>query len=98
MPFRKGDLKPNGFGRRKGQPNKATFEVKEWCRSVLESDEYREAAARRIIEGTAPHFETLAYQYGYGKPINQHRISGDADEPLRVTFGGRYRPETDDRE
>ena len=60
---------------------------------MLESRAYREAAAQRIIDGNAPQPERLAYSDAYGRPVTEHRIGSEPLEPLRVVFGGRYKPD-----
>jgi hypothetical protein len=57
-----------GKGRPKGALNKATREIKDFARALLESDSYRESLRRRVESGRAPHMETLLHYYGYGKP------------------------------
>lgn len=64
-PFAKGN---RGGGRKKGVPNKATQEIKEFARNFLMSEEYRENLKRRILAGEAPHIEVLLHHYGFGKP------------------------------
>ena len=64
-PFPKGN--PGG-GRPKGVPNKATLEIKDFGRSFLMSDKYRETLKRRIMAGAAPHMEVLLHHYSFGKP------------------------------
>src|SRR5262245_12169874 len=61
----------NPNGRPKGIPNAASLEIKTFCRSVLEDPEYREKVRQRVIDGEAPHVETLMYHYGYGKPVER---------------------------
>lgn len=57
-----------GGGRPKGVPNKATREIKEAARQLVESADYRQALQRRLVSGRAPHMETLLFHYAYGKP------------------------------
>src|SRR5262249_41535969 len=72
-PFKTGN--PGG-GRRKGAPNKATRNVKEFARDFLASDTYRANVKRRIMGGKAPHMEVLLHHYAFGKPKFQ---VGDAE-------------------
>ena len=57
-----------GPGRPKGAPNKTTKAHKEWAHELLTSEEWRESARTRIIEGKAPHLESLIVQQITGKP------------------------------
>jgi hypothetical protein len=54
-------------GRPRGVPNKATRDQKEFLRSVLESEEYRESLRLRLIRGE-PGLEQMAHHYLMGKP------------------------------
>ena len=92
MPSKKGDPKPPDSGRRKGQPNKVTFEVKEWCRSVLESRAYREAAAQRIINGDAPQLERLAYLYAYAGQLRNPGSAASLWSPCGLSSVGVTSP------
>lgn len=65
----------NPAGRPKGTPNKATSEIREWARSVLESEEYRERIERRIIAGRAPQIEKMLYHYAYGRPTTENQAT-----------------------
>ena len=61
----------NPHGRPKGALNKATREVREWARGLLEDPLYRAALQRRLIDGTCPpQLEVLLYHYAYGKPVD----------------------------
>lgn len=71
--FKKGH-KSKG-GRPKGVPNIATREHKEFCRLFLESAAYRVSAMKRMLEGKAPHLESLALGYAYGQPKRELEIT-----------------------
>lgn len=59
----------NPAGRQKGVPNKATREVKTFCRGVLENGDYRERLFARAVAGDLhASVECLLYYYAYGKP------------------------------
>ena len=64
-PFAKGN--PGG-GRKRGVPNRATQEIKDFARNFLMSEEYRANLKRRILAGEAPHLEVLLHHYAFGKP------------------------------
>jgi hypothetical protein len=84
-PFAKGNA-----GRPKGAVNRATREVKGWLQKFLESRSYRESAAARVLSGKAPHLESLWHLYVYGRPVDPQ----PSEIPtLKVTFGGRFRPD-----
>ncbi len=61
--FKKGE-----GGRPKGAINKVTKAHKEWAHDLLTSEEWRKSARQRIVEGKAPHLETLILQQVTGKP------------------------------
>jgi len=62
VPRNTSGLKRGGPGRPKGVPNKATREMKAWARELFESEHWRVSAAKRIIEGKAPHLEAHCLQ------------------------------------
>jgi len=55
-------------GRPKGIPNKATREIKATATDLLSDPAYVENLRIRLVEGKAPHMETLLHHYAYGKP------------------------------
>lgn len=55
-------------GRKSGTPNKATVEIKEFARSILEDPLYQKRLRDRVIQGKAPQLEVLFFHYAYGKP------------------------------
>ena len=69
-------LKRGGPGRRPGIPNKATLEIKDASRRLVEDPDYVKSLTRRLVAGKAPHMETLLFHYAYGKPKEQHEHSG----------------------
>lgn len=74
-------LKP-GRGRPKGVPNKATREIKDAARALVESPTYRTKLKERLEDGKAPHMETLLHHYAYGQP--KHVIDGTLTHVHRV--------------
>jgi hypothetical protein len=68
----------NPAGRPKGLQNKATRELKEFARSLLESKRYRRLLKRRINAGTAGRIEELLYHYAYGKPHDTVELGPNA--------------------
>jgi hypothetical protein len=81
MPFKKGKS-GNPGGRPKGALSKVTQAHKEWAHDLLTSDEWRESARARIIDGRAPHLESLIVQQITGKPKDVVEIN--APRPLIV--------------
>jgi hypothetical protein len=75
-----------GPGRPKGAKNKATIEAKGFYQRFLESKEYRESAKRRILDGSAPHLETMAHHYAYGKPVDKVEHTGEDGGPITLKW------------
>ena len=73
-PFRKGG--PGGPGRKPGIPNKATQDIKERAREVLEDPAYLASLKARLETGEAGQVEALLFHYGYGKPRETVAIEG----------------------
>lgn len=62
-------LKRGGPGRKRGVPNKATVEVKEMARALVEDPTYRANLTARLRRGRcAPAVELGLWHYAYGKP------------------------------
>jgi hypothetical protein len=55
-------------GRPRGTLNRTTLEVRNAARALVEDPVYRVSLLARLLEGTAPHMETLLWHYAYGKP------------------------------
>ena len=55
-------------GRRAGTPNKATLEIRDAARRLLEEPAYLRSVRARLLEGKAPQLEVLLHHYAYGKP------------------------------
>ena len=71
-PFEKGHQKLGG--RKRGTPNRASAEMKEFLRSVIEDPDYQDALRARMIAGKAAHMEQLAAYYTLGKPQEQVQV------------------------
>jgi hypothetical protein len=64
-----GSFLPGNPGRRKGQLNKATVYIREFCRGIVESPEYQQSLVRRIMDDTLPPaVEVTLLYYAYGRP------------------------------
>jgi hypothetical protein len=80
---------PKTGGRKKGTPNKATTEVGQFFRGVLESQTYRQTLTRRLEEGkVAPAVEALAFHYAYGKPKETIAVHSRTLEELILADAG----------
>jgi hypothetical protein len=78
MAFAKGKAKTGG--RKAGTPNKATAEIKDVARSLLEDPVYQAKLKQRLRDGKAPQIEQLLYHYAYGKP--KERFEGSKGTTL----------------
>jgi hypothetical protein len=69
-----------GRGRPKGAKNKASAEIKDLARRLLNDKSYRERFATRLNEGELPPaVECMLYHYAYGKPAEQYELPEGAD-------------------
>lgn len=56
-------------GRKKGTPNKATREAKEFCASIIDDPRYQRALRARAIKATlSPAVEVMLWHYARGVP------------------------------
>jgi hypothetical protein len=81
---------PNPNGRPKGSKNKVKVEVQEFARQLLEAPDYQESLRQRLLEGKAPHLETLLFHYAYGKPSEIKEDGNNA--PSSITIILRDKP------
>ncbi len=65
-------------GRPTGSLNRATIEVRELARSLIEDPGYQASLRHRLIAGKAPQMEMLLYSYAYGKPVERHEVTASA--------------------
>lgn len=84
MAFIKGMKRPEGAGRKKGTPNKASADHRAFCQKFLTNKEYRQDLERRIRAGKAIEIEKLLYQYAYGKPPDKVELTGKDGQPLSL--------------
>lgn len=85
----------NPAGRPRGALHRRTLEGGEMARQLLKDAEYREQLRARLIAGTLhPALEVHLYNLAYGRPAVavDATVAGVRELPLRVMFGGRYRP------
>jgi hypothetical protein len=92
MPFQPGQS-GNPAGKPKGATNLATREVKEWAEKFFASKKWRTSAESRMLKGKAPHLEGYLLALTYGKPVERVEHSGDEGGPIKLMFGGRYKPD-----
>jgi hypothetical protein len=78
--------------RPKGSLNKATREIREVSRRLLADKEYQASLRRRLIDGDAPHMETLLHHYAWGKPKDTTVVEGEDGESPTVTVVHQYIP------
>lgn len=78
-------------GRPKGATNKSTRDIQAFSRAQLEDPEYVAALRERLIEGKAPHMETLLAHYAYGKP--KDTLSVETLTPLVVDLVTPHAPD-----
>lgn len=69
-----------GPGRPKGSVPKATREVRDAARALIDDPEYRTLLAARLKVGEAPHMETLLWHYAYGKPVEKVEVKDTTGE------------------
>jgi len=69
MTFKPGHVKVGG--RAKGVPNRATAEIRDFARNLLEDPAYKEALRARLIKGQAGSVEIQLLHYAYGKPKSE---------------------------
>jgi hypothetical protein len=86
-------LKHGGPGRPKGVPNKATVEVKEAARGLVEDATYRQNLKTRLETGKlAPAMESVLWFYAYGKPKEtvaiEHSVRDMNDDELKAYAAG----------
>lgn len=77
-----------GPGRPAGSLNKATREIKELARAIVEDPAYRKKLRRRMIEGKASHIEPLLWYYAYGKPKERVEVSDGME--LKYEYRARF--------
>ena len=71
-----------GPGRPRGLPNKATREVKEMARLMVEDSDYRKKLMVRLRAGKAPQMELALWYFAYGKP--KETVQLDTPSPVTI--------------
>lgn len=83
--FKRGNPKPPKSGRRKGQPNLATREIRELSQQLLD-DEYFMRLRERLLSGTCPpQLEVMLHYYCWGKP--KEIVAVSLTETLQMDIG-----------
>lgn len=87
-----------GGGRRKGIPNKITRDFKALLAEKFGDDgrvliDRLEVLSRHRNPKVKLAAIELLLAYLLGKPTQRLEHAGDASNPVRVSFGGRYRPD-----
>ena len=74
-----------GPGRRKGQPNRATVEIRDWARSILEDQVVRSRTLSLAREGRlAPGVLVELLHYAYGKPKDAAELTVRVARMIRI--------------
>ena len=74
-PFKKGQPRPSGAGRKKGTKNKVPTEIKQFMKELLSSEEYQKTVKERILAGKAPAVELCGLHWTGGKPRESVEVS-----------------------
>jgi hypothetical protein len=82
MGFQTGRLKTGG--RQRGQPNKATLDIKAHARAVIEDPDYQAKLKQRLIDGSAPQLEILLHYYAYGRPRQEIDVNDEGHVTIIV--------------
>ena len=72
----------NGRGRPPGATNLVNREFKDCWHLFLTSQEYRDSAKKRILEGSAPHLESYLLNRIYGRPKEMLEVSVSVQDDL----------------
>jgi hypothetical protein len=59
---------PSKGGRPRGAVNLRTRQIADFCRHIVEDEEYRAGVLQRAREGRLGSMEPVIWAYGYGKP------------------------------
>lgn len=94
MPANTSGLRRGG-GRPKGVPNRATREIKDLSRRLLEDEDYQAALRRRLLRGNAGAVEPLLYHYAYGKPRETQDVNVSGGLVFRWAGDGEHEQSSD---
>jgi hypothetical protein len=69
-------FQPGNPGRTRGTLNRASREIRDIARGLLEDPVYQRKLRLRLLAGTAGQVETLLHYYAYGKPQDSLAVTG----------------------
>jgi hypothetical protein len=97
MPNTSGLWRGRSGGRPPGTPNRATLEVRSFCRRLVTDVEYRASFEKRLRAGELPPaLEQLVWFYAYGKPAQSLAVTNNGVS-LAAIIAGRV-PDEDDED
>jgi hypothetical protein len=76
--------RPKTGGRQRGQPNKATLDIKAHARAVIEDPDYQAKLKQRLLDGSAPQLEILLHYYAYGRPRQEIDVNDEGHVTIIV--------------
>jgi len=81
--FTPGMARPAGAGRKPGQQNRTTLQIRALAQRLLTDREYQKNLRASLRNLTLdPGLIRMLYHYGYGKPIDTLEISGRNGGPI----------------
>jgi hypothetical protein len=76
--FQKGDKRPPGAGRKKGQLAAGSREIAVWCREMFEDPRYQLSVRTRLLKGRLPpQVECKLLAYAYGEPARDITLNAN---------------------
>ena len=83
--FTPGMKRPEGAGRKLGQQNRATQEIRTFARKLLNDRDYLKNLRKALKDlSLDPGLIRMLYQYGYGRPPEKLELSGPDGGPIRA--------------
>jgi hypothetical protein len=85
-------------GRKKGVPNRATREAKEFCASIVDDVQYQETVRKRAMKGKLPPaVECMLWHYAKGRPTETMRLQTDVPLALQIEMTDAFAPHPEPR-
>ena len=79
----------NPAGRQPGIPNKATADIRDFCRILLADKAYQQGFITAFRDGTLPpRLEEMVWHYGHGRPPQSIDVKGDGMNALAAAIRG----------